>query len=68
MNYQIQQQRKHVESLLSKMHKSYIPEIQEYIQEIHTKMKDCAPNEFFQIYLSHLRGISGKIKKKLPGH
>jgi hypothetical protein len=65
MNPQTQQQRKNVESLLSKMYKSYIPEIQEYIQEIHNKMKDYVGDHFFQIYLSSLRDIRSKIKNKL---
>ena len=65
MDHQTYQQRKRVESFLNTMHKSYIPEIQEYIQEIHTKMKSSLDSDLFQLYLSSLRAIAGKIKNKL---
>ena len=59
------QRRKNVESLLNTMPKSHIKEIQDEIQEIHTKMKDFTGDNFFPIYTSYFSKIAGKIKNKL---
>jgi hypothetical protein len=59
------QHRKNVESLLNKMPKSYIPEIQQEIQQIHDKMKDYVGDNFLLIYNSSISVIAGKLKNKL---
>ena len=59
------QQRKNIESLLNKMPKSNIPEIQDEIEKIHAKMKDHIGDHFFNFYLSDLSGIASKFKNNL---
>lgn len=54
--------------MLDTMPKSCIPEIQELIQGIHTKIKmgSIPPNgNFFVFYRSYLSSLSGEIKNKL---
>jgi len=56
------------EGMLDTMPKSRIPEVQELIQEIHTKIKmgSIPPNgNFFVFYRSYLSSVYGKIKNKL---
>lgn len=50
-----------VESFLSTMPKSCVPEI----QEIHTTMKDNIDRDFFVVYRSQLSQVTSKIKNKL---
>jgi hypothetical protein len=56
------------QGMLDTMPKSRIPEVQELIQEIHTKIKkgSIPPNgNFFVFYRSYLSSVSGEIKNKL---
>jgi hypothetical protein len=56
------------QDILDTMPKSCIPEIQELIQGIHTKIKmgSIPPNgNFFVFYRSYLSSLSGEIKNKL---
>lgn len=59
------QHRKNVEYILDTMPKSHIKEIQDEIQEIHTKMKEFTGDNFFAMYTSCFSRIAGKIKNKL---
>jgi len=59
------QQYKHIEDLLNSMPKSRIPEIQDEIKEIHSKMKDYVGDQFFVFYQSYISSIASKITSNL---
>jgi hypothetical protein len=59
------QQYKNIEDLLNSMPKSRIPEIQDEIKEIHSKMKDYVGDQFFIFYQSYISQIANKITSNL---